>query len=105
MAKPRFFERCPVCGYLLDFLPWGVSRESASHEICPCCGTEFGFHDDALLDNSEDREKAWAKRRKQWIDGGMKWWSSARNPPPNWNPAKQLTKLDTKKNFGELTKS
>lgn len=82
--------KCPVCGYLLGFLPWGPFGESASHEICPCCGIEFGYHDDALLEDPKDRQKVWDEWRKHWIEGGMKWWSKAREPPENWNPVVQL---------------
>ena len=81
---------CPVCGYKLGFLPWGQSGESASHEMCPCCLIEFGYHDDALLDDPRDREKAWDEWRKQWIAEGMKWRSKVKKPPENWNPVSQL---------------
>ena len=39
---------CPVCGYLgLTEEPWkmGPEYDSPSYEICPSCGTEFGYTD------------------------------------------------------------
>ncbi|SRR5579863_9477066 len=87
MAK---LAKCPVCGFRLGFLPWGEFGNTASHEICPCCGIEFGFHDDALLDDPKDREKVWNDWRKRWIKEGMRWHSKSKAPPENWDQIKQL---------------
>jgi len=34
---------CPVCGFYLDQAAWVA--ELASFQICPCCGTQFGYDD------------------------------------------------------------
>lgn len=52
---------CPVCGYdKLDKDPAPLS-----YEICPHCGTEFGY-DDAFCTHAELRER--------WLDRGSKCW-------------------------------
>lgn len=70
---------CPVCGY--DQLENPPER----YEICPCCGTEFE-NDDELLTHEE--------LRREWIAGGMKWWSTSDRVPSSWNPTVQLRNLD-----------
>lgn len=53
---------CPICDYdKLEFPP-------RNHEICPCCGTEFGF---------DDFDKSNSQLREEWIRGGSLWWSTA----------------------------
>jgi hypothetical protein len=49
------------------------------YNICPCCGTEFGYDDDF---------KSFAQLRQEWIAGGMRWFF--RKPPLFWNPELQL---------------
>ncbi|ACK70939.1 conserved hypothetical protein [Gloeothece citriformis PCC 7424] len=72
--------KCPVCGYKgLEAPPY--ESGSPSFEICPSCGTEFGY-DDAETDH--------ATLRHVWIEAGAKWWSSSTCPPPGWNPYEQL---------------
>jgi len=68
---------CPVCGYFDFELP------PSRHDICSCCGTEFGFSDD---DTTHEELRA------QWIAGGAKWWF--REPPEDWSPEKQLKQFD-----------
>ncbi len=66
---------CPVCGYdELDAPP-------INHSICPCCGTEFGYH---------DRGRTHQELRSNWIMRGARWWSPVDPLPPNWNPLAQL---------------
>lgn len=86
---------CPVCGLILDFKAWDSGY--GSQEICPCCGTQFGYSDSGNI--KEEIISRWNKLRKEWIDGGMKWnWSmkwhrQRENPdsePQNWNPIEQL---------------
>ncbi|MEM5370068.1 hypothetical protein V4C53_29075 [Paraburkholderia azotifigens] len=58
-------NNCRVCGYELAYPPWGDDGEDPSWEICPCCGTEFGY---------EDCTPVSAKRkREQWIAAGCPW--------------------------------
>lgn len=68
---------CPVCGY-------GMSEPACDYNICPSCGTEFGYHDvDASIE----------ELRAAWIDTGPKWWSSTEPVPAAWNPLMQLAKF------------
>jgi hypothetical protein len=75
---------CPICGYPnLNEAPYD-DNGCTSFNICPCCGTEFGY-DDFTTPHSV--------LRKKWIIGGMKWWNKNLLPPNNWNPKDQLNKL------------
>lgn len=66
---------CPVCAYnQLPFAP-------ADYNICPSCGTEFGY---------DDAEVGYSVLRQEWIDAGAKWWSPNTPPPANWNAFVQL---------------
>lgn len=77
---------CPVCGWPeLSEPPYDESG-CASFEICPCCGVEFGY-DDAVKGETHERARA------RWIAGGMKWWSTSRPAPKDWNAPRQLARL------------
>lgn len=83
---------CPVCGYDLGFEPW--RGDSASDEICPSCGIEFGYDDVFEACGIEGtREELQLRWREKWISGGMKWSISEIPPPPNWNPREQLKRI------------
>lgn len=59
---------CPVCGYeSLVEQPWADGEPS--DDICPSCGTHFGYNDVAggLADL---REQVYSRRRKEWIKLG-----------------------------------
>jgi hypothetical protein len=84
-------KRCFVCGYDLEFEPW--RGESASHEFCPCCGIQFGYHDvpeGAGL--SGTREEIYQLWRSQWIAAGMPWQGLGIPAPSGWDPRRQLTR-------------
>ena len=71
--------KCPVCGWNgLEHLP---SFPYSSHEICACCGTQFG------LDVVDDKDIV--SVRKAWLDEGALWFDHEVdvNPrkPENWN--------------------
>ena len=66
---------CPVCAYGGLFEPPWVA-DGPSDEICPQCGTQFGY-DDATVD-AEDRARCHAVLRRAWIHGGERWWSTSR---------------------------
>jgi hypothetical protein len=100
---------CPVCG--LDGLQEPGDAEFASFEICPCCGTEFGYDDDQgacgkdlapevpgdhAYSNPEYRLAAHLALRGRWVTSGMKWWSTASEPPAGWDPVLQLSQLNKK---------
>ena len=75
---------CPVCGYdELTEPPYDDLdlRTSSSFEICPCCGTEFGYTDSNL---SHDALRA------QWIMVGMTWHFASHERPKGWEPTAQL---------------
>ncbi|MGB7430615.1 MAG: hypothetical protein WA933_22715 [Microcoleaceae cyanobacterium] len=36
---------CRVCGYDMKYPIWGEDGNTPSFDICPCCGTEFGYED------------------------------------------------------------
>ena len=69
---------CPVCGYQLDCPAW--SDDLPSFEICPCCGTQFGY-DDFCGGDADARRNWWRQARRDWVANGMQWWSD--NPPPD----------------------
>jgi hypothetical protein len=84
---------CPVCGYTLDFEPW--DEESPSDEICPSCGTQFGYTDAIRFRGSDTEIKArYYELRQKWIDAGMIWDKGRSTPPPNWDPEKQLKNIE-----------
>lgn len=78
---------CPVCGYQGLIEPPYDALGCASFEICPCCGVELGY-DDATRTHLELRER--------WIAAGMKWWSTTRPAPVDWDPAAQLVAAPTR---------
>lgn len=58
---------CRVCGYELSFPPWGDDGKSPTWEICPCCGTEFGYEDSTPASTRAMRSR-WIAGGKQWFD-------------------------------------
>lgn len=54
--------------------------------ICPCCGTEFGY-DDAL-------GVTFRTLRDQWVANETPWFSPIDQPPPLWNGVVQLILAD-----------
>lgn len=87
---------CPVCGLSLWFKPWRNS--SPSDEICPFCGTQFGYSDVVRFKNDPVvTANCYSQLRQLWIDGGMKWHSSndpSDSQPVDWNPKKQLQNIN-----------
>jgi hypothetical protein len=57
---------CPACQMELDFRPWDGG--SASFEICPHCGMQFGYSD-ALPEKRRVIHELW---RAAWIANGRK---------------------------------
>ncbi len=68
---------CPVCGYPLDF-------PASDNNICPSCGTEFGYSD--LARNHREL-------RANWLEAGAPWFDTLTGPPPDWNPYLQIDNL------------
>ena len=77
---------CPVCGYPNLAEP-PYDGTSPSYEICPSCGTEFGY---------EDSGRSHAELRHAWVDGGCRWWATYDKPPKGWDPLQQLRGLERK---------
>jgi hypothetical protein len=61
---------CPVCDYLLDFPPW--FSDSPSYGICPSCGIQFGYDDEAGGDRAQ-RAQIYQEWRRLWIAKGKEW--------------------------------
>jgi len=72
---------CPVCGFAELAEPPYDSAGCASFEICPSCGTEFGY-DDAKTSHEE--------LRTRWLSAGGHWSSQTMAAPPAWNAKEQL---------------
>jgi hypothetical protein len=67
--------QCPVCAY-------GELREPAVDlNICPCCGTQFGYDDVTL---------SYDALRREWLGAGAQWFSNTTPPPPHWNGYRQI---------------
>jgi hypothetical protein len=79
---------CLVCGYDLGFPPW--RGDSASHESCPCCGIEYGYHDYAV---PEERTTIYRDWRNRWVSGGCVWRSKSERPP-GWDAQEQLKRIN-----------
>lgn len=75
--------QCPVCGYPGLEDPPHTAEGGASDEICPSCGFQFGYDDDACGISYEQ----W---REEWIAAGTPWSGIGIRPPLNWNPSEQL---------------
>lgn len=55
---------CPVCGFPnLEEPPW--NNDAGSDEICPSCGTHFGY-DDAAGGDAAARETVYRRLRARW---------------------------------------
>jgi hypothetical protein len=66
---------CPVCGFS------ELLRAAQDDVICPCCGTQFGYHDYTTTHE---------QLRQRWIAAGARWHSRAHAAPPGWNAVLQL---------------
>jgi hypothetical protein len=80
MHNKRTYQ-CPVCGCYGLTEPPLDEYGCASFEICPCWGTEFGYH---------DTSRSHVELRTFWLAQGAHWFSTATTPPANWDPRKQL---------------
>jgi hypothetical protein len=75
---------CRVCGFEMIEPPWGEDGCSPSWDICPCCGTEFGYEDCNLESVRKIREK--------WIVAGKKWFDLKKRPE-KWNFDEQFANI------------
>jgi len=74
-------DNCPVCGYDALSEPAYDQHGCASFEICPSCGTEFGY---------DDASRAHSELRASWLADGAPWRSKTRPPPAGWSGELQL---------------
>ena len=85
---------CPVCGYpCLDEEPWrsGEKYDFPSDDICPSCGTQFGYED--MLPDPAERFERHLALRKNWIAEGRPWKHSGSRPTPSelgWDPSAEV---------------
>lgn len=80
---------CTVCGYDgLDY-PQRDELGYATQCICPCCGFQSGFHDDAM-----DEPMTIEEYRDLWISEGAIWFSNSRKKPQNWSLKEQLKRIN-----------
>src|SRR5438477_9835598 len=75
--RGRMSYRCKMCGY--DQMPDPPNR----HNICPCCGIEYGV-DDAF--------ESYEELRNDWLRAGAPWFSQLEPyvVPAGWNAWDQL---------------
>lgn len=81
--SPASRHTCSACGYPGLSEPPRTASGGGSYEICPSCGYQFGVDD-------EDRRISPAAHRRDWIEGGMTWFSRGIPKPPDWKPRDQL---------------
>jgi hypothetical protein len=65
----------------------------ASYEICPSCGIQFGYRDEAGGD-ADAREAIYRHWRTKWIETGMVWDKGRTKPPRDWDPMDQLRNVE-----------
>ena len=75
---------CRVCGLFQGLAQYGVNGRNPTHEICLCCGVEFGY---------EDMTPTSARRyRAEWIENGANWFNP-KFKPENWKLEDQLANV------------
>ena len=72
---------CPVCELQLDFKPW--RGESASDEICPKCGIQFGYQDVG----PKDRWEYYREWREYWLSGASRSFPQDKDAAPGTSSA------------------
>lgn len=74
---------CRVCGLVQNDITWECGVYP-SHNICSCCGVEFGYEDSTinLIHNY----------RTEWIRNGTKWFNPSLKPQ-KWSYLKQLENI------------
>src|SRR5712691_11392193 len=70
---------CPVCAY-------SMVEPVEEGNICPCCGTEFGYDDDLGV--------TYRQLRQLWIEHGCPWFSPVAAMPNDWEPILQMVEAD-----------
>jgi hypothetical protein len=76
-------QLCRICGYDFspaNYYPWGEDGLESSHDICHCCGVEFGYEDCLLA--------AIHRYRNLWIERGSPW-LEPKEKPEGWSWERQ----------------
>jgi len=84
MPQNSDLATCRVCGLIQTDLPWGKTGRDPSHDICDCCGVEFGYGDFTI--------KAIQRSRNIWIQSGTKW-RRPKAKPEGWVLEEQLRNI------------
>lgn len=72
---------CHVCGFDgLNEEPYEDNGRIPSHNICDCCGCQFGYDDNE-------------RHRQRWIDSGGKWFNPNLKPHA-WDMKEQLKEIN-----------
>lgn len=74
---------CPVCGD--NALLEDPTTMWDTHEICRCCGVQFGLEVECQADV--------AGYRTNWLDSGAEWFDDE-SRPPNWTPETAQHQID-----------
>jgi hypothetical protein len=69
---------CPICGFPFPE-PVDEAELRGSFDICPCCGCEYGYSDNA-------------EYRQRWLEDGAQWFRPDACPE-NWNLSEQLANM------------
>jgi hypothetical protein len=75
---------CRVCGKLQGDPPWGEDGKCPTHNICDCCGVEFGYEDCNI--------SAIRAFRIRWLANGGQWWSRKKRPA-DWSLEEQMKNI------------
>ena len=76
---------CRICGlFYPDFFPWGEAGKDPSHDICDCCGIEFGY-EDSTVDSCRVNRKAWIEKGADWFNPEYR--------PKTWDLKTQLKNI------------
>lgn len=78
---------CLICGFDKLYEPPYDKYSCASFEICPCCGTEFGYH---IVHPNQEKITL---LKEKWIKNGMIFNNNNRIPL-NWSSSEQLKNLN-----------
>ncbi len=86
---------CRVCGYV-NKRPFYDEMGLALFEICPCCGSESGYHDFGP-GAAERNRRGWIQKgapwhADEWVEKGVKI-DQFDLKPENWDLAEQLRRI------------
>ena len=87
MERDAELLTCRVCGLMQADFTWGNDGATPSHNICSCCGVEFGY-EDCLPESIR-------KYRSGWLSAGAKW-TWPKDKPAGWQLELQLAQIPTK---------